>query len=108
HLLLVARTALIPRFASNPAEARRFLDYLLSPRGQVLLAREAKLIPARDDLLDPPRLYGDLSQRSAALRRTSLGLGFLVYLDEVKKRRFLRDWVEHLTPPPSEVTAASR
>lgn len=98
HLLLVARTALIPRAAPNPAEARRFLDYLLSPRGQVLLAREAKLIPARDDLPDPPRLYGDLSQRSAALRRTSLGLGFLVYLDEVKKRRFLRDWIEHLAP----------
>lgn len=100
HLLLVARTALIPRDAPNTAEAQRFLDHMLSARGQAILASEAKLIPARTDLpaSASAQVYGGFDPRSDALRRTPLGLGFLVYLDEVKRRRFLEHWREYLTP----------
>ncbi|QWP78729.1 ABC transporter substrate-binding protein [Lysobacter sp. K5869] len=91
HLLLVARTALIPRDAPHADEARRFLDHLLSPRGQTLLAREAYLIPARPEL-PPPAAYRGLLGAAANPRRVPLGLGLLVYLDETKRRHFLRDW----------------
>ncbi|MBN7134988.1 hypothetical protein A7A76_09500 [Lysobacter enzymogenes] len=91
HLLLVARTALIPREAPHADEARRFLDHLLSPRGQALLAREAYLIPARADLPAPPA-YRGLLGAAANPRRVPLGLGLLVYLDETKRRNFLHDW----------------
>ncbi|MBT2745837.1 MULTISPECIES: ABC transporter substrate-binding protein [unclassified Lysobacter] len=107
HLLLVARTALILRDAPNPAEAQRFLDHLLSARGQAILAREAKLIPARTDLPAPARIYPGLDPNSTTLRRTPLGLGFLVYLDEVKRRRFLQQWRNYLAPD-SAATAAAR
>ncbi|MGH8083585.1 MAG: ABC transporter substrate-binding protein [Lysobacter sp.] len=98
HLLLVARTALLLRNAPNTAEAQRFLDHLLSARGQAILAREAKLIPARTDLPATPCVYPGFDLRSASLRRTPLGLGFLVYLDEVKRRRFLERWRSYLQP----------
>lgn len=91
HLLLVARTALILRTAAHPDEARRFLDHLLSPRGQTVLAREAYLIPARAEL-PPPQAYRGLLGAAANPRRVPLGLGMLVYLDATKRRRFLRDW----------------
>jgi iron(III) transport system substrate-binding protein len=42
---VVLRTAVIPRTGPHPEEARRFLDYLLSPRGQRVLSREARLMP---------------------------------------------------------------
>ncbi|MGO1071226.1 ABC transporter substrate-binding protein [Lysobacter sp. CA199] len=106
HLLLVARTALIPLEAPNPGEAQRFLDHMLSARGQSILASEAKLIPARTDLPANAQVYGGFDPRSASLRRSPLGLGFLVYLDEVKRRRFLERWREYLTP--AESAAAQR
>ncbi|MEH6422098.1 ABC transporter substrate-binding protein [Pseudomonas sp. CGJS7] len=98
HLLLVARTAVIPANAPNPAEAQRFLDYLLSARGQAVLASNAKLIPARVDLPDIAPVYAGFDPRGTTLRRTPLGLGFLVYLDEVKRRRFLEKWRSLIEP----------
>lgn len=91
HLLLVARTALIPRDAPHADEARRFLDHLLSPRGQTILAREAYLIPALADIA-PPQAYRGLLGAVANPRRVPLGLGLLVYLDATRRRNFLRDW----------------
>ena len=40
YTLVVLRTAVIPRTGPHPEEARRFLDYLLSPRGQQVLSRK--------------------------------------------------------------------
>jgi ABC-type Fe3+ transport system substrate-binding protein len=45
YTLVMLRTAMIPRNAAHTAEARRFLDYLLSPRGQQILAKHARQMP---------------------------------------------------------------
>jgi iron(III) transport system substrate-binding protein len=84
YTLVVLRTAVIPRTAQNAAEARRFLDYLLSPRGQQVLSREARLmsiVPAQRGRA-PGRSY----------RPILLGPGLLVYLDALKRRQFLDAW----------------
>jgi iron(III) transport system substrate-binding protein len=86
YTLVVLRTAVIPRTGPHPEEARRFLDYLLSPRGQQVLSREARLMPivtgnARGD---------DAPGRSR--RPIQLGPGLLVYLDALKRRQFLDAW----------------
>lgn len=85
YTLVVLRTAVIPRGSRNLAEARRFLDYLLSPRGQQVLAREARLLPI---------INGDGSQASLGRNRRpiQLGPGLLVYLDALKRRQFLEAW----------------
>ncbi|MNI44612.1 hypothetical protein D3C73_989930 [compost metagenome] len=92
YTLVVLRTAVIPRTAAHPQEARRFLDYLLSPRGQQVLAREARLMPivrgdARGD---------DAPGRSR--RPIQLGPGLLVYLDALKRRQFLDAWRSSVEP----------
>lgn len=85
YTLVVSRTALIPRNAPNPTEAHRFLEYLLSPRGQEVLAREAHILPIRTDV-------DRTSHPVGALRPIPLGPGLLVYQDRLKRERFLEAW----------------
>lgn len=77
HLLPVARTAPIPRAAPYAGEVCRFLDHLLSPRGQRLLARKVYLIQARADL-PAEQVYRGLLSAAANPCRMPLGLGLLV------------------------------
>jgi len=84
YTLMLLRTALIPRSASNAAEAGRFLDYLLSARGQAMLSQQTgvhPVIPAPGEAPLPPQL-----------RPIPLGPGLLVYLDSLKRQQFLEAW----------------
>ncbi|MET0289509.1 MAG: ABC transporter substrate-binding protein [Pseudoxanthomonas sp.] len=87
YTLVALRTALIPRTAAHPGLAHGFLDYLLSPRGQQVLEREAHLIPVM------PSDSGRHSVlRDPSFRPIPLGPGLLVYLDALKRRQFLEGW----------------
>jgi len=85
YTLVISRTALIPRDAPNAPEAKRFLDYLLSPRGQGVLAHESRILPIRADVDRGAHPVG-------ALRPIALGPGLLVYQDRLKRARFLEAW----------------
>jgi iron(III) transport system substrate-binding protein len=84
YTLVVLRTAVIPRTAHNATEARRFLDYLLSPRGQQVLSREARLMSIIPNQRSPAP--------GRSYRPILLGPGLLVYLDGLKRRQFLDAW----------------
>lgn len=100
YTLVLLRTALIPRTAAHPDEARQFLDYLLSPRGQQVLAREVGLLPVRSPTGEPvaPQALGDATQ-PRTLRPIALGPGLLVYLDGMKRHQFLDAWRNMVLPP---------
>ncbi|WP_295854468.1 ABC transporter substrate-binding protein [uncultured Xylophilus sp.] len=85
YTLVIARTAVIPRTAPHPEEAKRFLDYLLSPRGQGVLANESRILPIRTDV-------PGVRHPTGALRPIPLGPGLLVYQDRLKRARFLEAW----------------
>lgn len=87
YTLVMLRTAVIPRTARNSDEARRFLDYLLSPRGQQVLSREARLMP-----IVRTGDRGADGGPARNLRAIQLGPGLLVYLDALKRRQFLDAW----------------
>jgi len=80
HVML--RTALIPKAAENPRDAGAFIDFLLSPPGRDLLDKEAELPPL--DANSPP----GVDQK----RPITIGPGLLVYLDRLKRERFLEAW----------------
>lgn len=98
YTLVLLRTALIPRTAGHPEEARRFLDYLLSPRGQQAMAQRAILLPIRSVAGDPLRPDSNASGRLRAPRPIPLGPGLLVYLDTLKRRQFLEAWRSTVQP----------
>jgi iron(III) transport system substrate-binding protein len=88
YTLVLLRTAVIPRAAAHPEQARSFLDYLLSPRGQRVLATEARLSPVLPQSDAPAR----------TVRPITLGPGLMVYLDTLKRRQFLETWRATVQP----------
>lgn len=92
YTLAIVRAAFIPRDAPNPAGAHAFLEYLLSARGQRILATRSNLAAASTAVAGP---YGRLGAEGAAvgpLRPIPIGPGLMTYLDQQKRERFLANW----------------
>jgi iron(III) transport system substrate-binding protein len=93
----MSRIALIPKSAPHPDAAKVFLDYLLSARGQELLAR-AGVFAIRSDV-EGEATAGALSRSlGASLRPIPVSPSLLLYLDRSKRQDFLRRWEEAVTP----------
>lgn len=91
YTLFLSRAYVIPRGARNPGAARRFLDFLLSPEGQVLLA-EVGLIHSQDP--------AEIGLRQSARRAIALAPPLLVPLDRNTKQQFFQIWNEALSVAP--------
>jgi ABC-type Fe3+ transport system substrate-binding protein len=92
YTLAVSRTAIIPKTAPNSNVSHVFLDYLLSMRAQLILTEESRLDAVR---VQVSRHIGDVIRAGDGddqLRPISLGPGLLVYLDRLKRQRFLQLW----------------
>jgi iron(III) transport system substrate-binding protein len=87
YTLVMSRVALIPTDARHPNAAKVLLDYMLSARGQALLA-ERHMSPVRADVAPPP---GSRPTEEAA-RAIGVGPTLLANLDQIKRLRFLKDW----------------
>lgn len=79
--LTLLRTALIPRQAENPDLGSAFLDFLLSAEGRQIIRERTSLPP-----LDEQALAAE-----PHLRPIRLDPGLLVYVDPLKRRRFLSE-----------------
>lgn len=100
YTLVMSRIAIIPRNAPHANAAKLFLDFMLSREGQSLLASRY-MTPVRDDVAAPGGARAD----SSAARAIRVGPMLLVYLDQLKRRRFLDEWNNSLAPDRA-VTAA--
>jgi iron(III) transport system substrate-binding protein len=89
YTLMLSRPVLIPRATAHLQAAERFVDFLLSPTGQELLAKHS-LASVRSDAAPA------YPEADKALRPIPLGIDLLTYLDQAKRRRFLKDWKEAL------------
>lgn len=92
YTLAVSRTALIPRNAANPRDARLFLDYLLSLRGQRVLTEQSQLNAVRSEIAGPYHNLGIRSAEIGLLKPIALGPGLLVYLDQRKRAAMIDSW----------------
>ncbi|MFP8967802.1 ABC transporter substrate-binding protein [Pokkaliibacter sp. CJK22405] len=96
YTLVMSRIALISKKARSPALARRFLDFLLSEEGQDVIASQSGLISI---LGSKPKSADWLRQRwDSSYHPINLGLGLLVFLDQMKRNRFIREWESALKP----------
>lgn len=87
HVLL--RTALVPSTAIRPGAGRDFLDFLLSDEGQALVDQATGL----------PRIDGGALAVQPHLRPIRLDPGLLVYVDPLKRRKFLEEWSAAVIQP---------
>jgi ABC-type Fe3+ transport system substrate-binding protein len=98
YALVTQRSALIPRLAPNPDNARAFMDFLLGQAGQTVLARQTSLgalhpmLTGEGSATELRRLRGD------ALRPLALTPGLLATLDDLKRQALLQRWQREFTP----------
>jgi iron(III) transport system substrate-binding protein len=92
YTLILSRIAFINRQAPHPAEARIWMDYLLSRRGQALL-NQTGLFSVREDVSTSDRSASELRrQLGNAVRPIVISTGLLTYLDKMKREIFLGRW----------------
>lgn len=96
YTLVVTRIALIPKVARHANAAKLFLDYLLSRRGQDVLANRGKLFSIRPDVEGETTAAALEKALGKSLKPIPVGPGLLVYLDQAKRLEFLKQWQRSL------------
>jgi iron(III) transport system substrate-binding protein len=86
YVLLMSRIAIIPKAARHPDAGRQLLNFILSQRGQQILAAHF-FGPVRDDVapVEETRPHG-------AVIPIHVGPALLTYLDQAKSAKFLQEW----------------
>lgn len=91
YTLVTSRVALIAGKAAHPNAARLFLDYLLSQRGQNVLANQVGIYALRDDVegeASMKRLAGELGERA---RPVPVGPD-LIRQEQARRTAFMTQW----------------
>ena len=91
YTLVISRIAIIPNEARHPNAAKLFLDFLLSRPGQFALSQQY-MNPARADV----PVHPGSKPATASARPVRVGPTLLANLDQLKRRRFLKDWAQSL------------
>lgn len=92
YTLVTSRVIFISEKAKNPNGAKLFVDYILSKRGQTIIANHAELYSLRDDV------EGEATAKKVAeavgdkARPVVIGPELLTTLDQKKRLEFLKTW----------------
>jgi iron(III) transport system substrate-binding protein len=92
YALIVSRVALIAAKAKRPNAARLFLDYLLSQRGQDIIASRSGLYAMRDDVPGEMTARGVAEMIGDRARPIAIDQTLLSPLTEERRREFSRKW----------------
>ena len=91
YTLVMSRIAFISRYAPHPDEARIWLDFMLSKRGQAIF-NQIGLHSVRTDVEDVASAETLRKQLGNAFRPIVLNTGLLTYIDQGKRELFLNHW----------------
>jgi iron(III) transport system substrate-binding protein len=95
YTLILSRVLFINKAAKNPNAAKLWLDYMLSARGQTIIANESKLYAIRADVKGETtsaeliKLVGEKN-----IKPVPVGPAVLSYLAPAKRMAFLKQWKE--------------
>lgn len=92
YTLITSRVAFISKQAKNPNAAKLFLDYMLSKRGQTIIANKALLYSLRDDVDGPASAKAVRDEVGDKARPVEIGPDLLKNLDQTNRLAFLKKW----------------
>lgn len=92
YTLVISRVMFIAKNAKNPNTAKLWLDFVLSKKGQEIIANKADLYAIRPDVEGETTASGLKKQLGDALRPVPIGTGLLTYLDQAKRLDFIKQW----------------
>jgi iron(III) transport system substrate-binding protein len=92
--LVLSRVMFINKAAKNMNAAKLWLDYVLSKRGQTVVANESKLFAIRADVTGETTSAELVQKLGGALKPLPIGPQMLQYLDQTRRLAFLKQWKE--------------
>jgi iron(III) transport system substrate-binding protein len=92
YTLVMSRVLFISKRAANPNAARLWVDYLLSRRGQMVVANKAGLYAVRADVNGETTAARLTQTLGASMRPIALGPGLIGYLNNQNYRDFIQQW----------------
>ena len=90
--LVLSRVILIAQKARHPTAAKLWLDFVLSRRGQTVLAEKSRLYSIRTDVRGEFTAASLVESLGASARPIAVGSGILVFLDKAKHQEIIRRW----------------
>lgn len=94
YTLVLSRIMFIGRNAGNPNAARLWVDYVLSRRGQSVIASKAKLGSLRADVTEGFTAASLQQSLGASLQPIAIGPNLIEDLDYKRRQEFLQRWKE--------------
>jgi len=92
YTLVMSRIMYISKTAQNPNAAKLWLDYILSKRGQTIIANQSELGSIRADVEGELTVQSLTKTLGNALKPIQVGPGLLTYLDQAKRLEFIKQW----------------
>jgi iron(III) transport system substrate-binding protein len=92
YTLIASRVAFLSSKAKNPNAGKLFLDYMLSKRGQTIIANQAELYSLRDDVQGEATVAKVKEQVGNAIRPIQINADLASNLDTIKRLKFLKQW----------------
>ena len=92
YTLVFSRVAFISKSARHPNAGKLFLDYLLSKRGQTVMADKALVYSLRNDVEGTATAAALTKQLGKALRPIDVNTDILSGLEQSKRLDFMKQW----------------
>jgi iron(III) transport system substrate-binding protein len=92
YTLVMSRIIFIAKRAKNINAARLWVDYLLSKRGQQIIANQSQLFSIRADVNGDATAAGLVKVLGASVKPIVVNQGLLTYLDQSKRKEFVKRW----------------
>ena len=92
YTLVMSRIMFISKTAKNPNAAKLWLDYVLSKRGQTIVANQSELGSIRADVEGDLTAAGLSKTLGGSLKPIPVGPELLGYLDQAKRLDFIKQW----------------
>lgn len=92
YTLVLSRVMFVGKNAKQPNAAKLWVDYILSKRGQTIIATQAELFAIRSDVEGESTASALSKELGNALKPIPLNPEILAYLDQKKRLDFLSRW----------------
>jgi iron(III) transport system substrate-binding protein len=97
--LVLSRVMLIAKKARHPNAAKLWVDYVLSRRGQTIIAERSRLFSIRADVSGEFTAAALSKTLGDSVRPIPVGSALLVHLDKAKRQEIMRRWRQAISPP---------
>ena len=92
YALVMSRVTFISKTAKNPNAAKLWLDYILSKRGQTIIANQSELGSIRSDVEGEMTVAGYTKLLGNAAKPIPVSTDLLAFLDQTKRLDFIKQW----------------